>query len=125
MSHAAAVPDLAQALGGRRHDVGQLECRRELQAGIAHERESPTAFVEPTIERGVGHGLRGDLGEALQELDARKITGMVVEQRHQADDLAAHHQGQMDAGAVTGGDVAGAIGRAQVGVERDVVDETG
>ena len=51
-------------------------------------------LVEQT---GVGHGLGGDLSQALQQLDARELAGVAVEQHDQADDLAAHDQRQADA----------------------------
>ena len=125
MSHAAVAPTSRRRSAVDDRMSGSSSVEASCRLGVAHERESPAAFVEPAIERGVGHGLGGDLGEALQELHARKLAGMVVEQGHQAHDLAAHHQGQVDAGALTGGRVAGTLGRAQVRVERDIVDRDG
>ncbi len=96
----AAARDLAEAIGGRQQDVAQLERRRELQAGVVDDRQPATALVELPVERGVGHGLGGDLGQPLQERDAGELAGVAVVQRDQTDDLAAHDQRQVDARAV-------------------------
>ena len=92
--------DLAEAIGGRQQDVAQLEGRRELQAGVVDDRQPATGLVELPVERGVGHGLGGDLGQSLEERDAGELAGVAVVQRDQTDDFAAHDQRQADARAV-------------------------
>ena len=86
--------DLTKAIGRRQQDVAQLESRRKLQAGVVDDRQPATGLVELPIQRGVGHRLGGDLGEAAQELDVSELAGLRVEQADEAGHPPSEQQRQ-------------------------------
>ncbi len=86
---------LAQAPGDGRHDLVDLERRRQLEARIGDQREPLGGLVEIVKERGVADRLGGDLPEATQKVDVFPGSRLVGIQVGQADDVALHHQRQV------------------------------
>ena len=108
---------LAESIGRRLEDVGQLERRREAQARVRHQGEPPAALVELPVEDRVDHGLGGDLGEAVQEPHLGEVAGLAVVEGDQADDVPPGDERQVDARAVSGGQGPGAFLGPEVGVD--------
>ena len=92
---AAPISQRRAAVDSRMSRSSSVEASSRL--GFVDHGKAAAAPVEPAEQAGVGHGLSGDLRQALQERDAGKLLRVAVEEADQADDLAAHDQRQADA----------------------------
>ena len=82
---AEAPPDLDQR-------VLQVERRRELEAGLGHERHAPGGLFDLGVQRRVGERLGGDLGEPVQHRHVGEVARPFVEHLGEADHLGARDE---------------------------------
>ena len=79
---------------------GEVEAGGELQAGLVDLAQARRALVEGRVDAGVGDRLRGDLRESAQEVGVGDVGVLEIEERRDADDLAAVDEGELDEAGV-------------------------
>ena len=114
--------DVAQAAGHRFEHAGEVQAGSELEAGLVDLPQAGRAVVERRVDAGVGDRLRGDLCEPAQEVGVRDIGVREVEERRDADDLAAVDEGELDEAVEPEAEVLGALDLREARVVGDVRD---